>query len=89
MADYELRLHCLPDQAPVVTSVKLSEGWSKTTKDRCWHASAFNTSGELTSEIVSRSYPEDCIALPEPGIAAALVLGVIVLLLFWRERKNL
>lgn len=82
----DIKLQCLATQAPVVTTIKLAEGWSQATRAPCIVVEAFNDNQVATSVTVSRPYPQDCIALPEPPALPALILGLAALVYWERAR---
>lgn len=80
-------MKCLPDQQ-VITSVTAVPGWSPSLQQFCIKVSAHNTLASVSSEIVQKQYPPDCQVLPEPTGTAALVAGLVTLLLLWRVGKR-
>ncbi len=82
----EVRLHCTPEQFPVVTLLTLQEGWSQTTRDRCLHVSAQNVNGMTFSNMVEQSYPADCL-IPTPEPPGMLLAGLILMAIVSRRGR--
>lgn len=87
MLPVQFDMKCYPDQQ-VITTVSAMPGWSPSTQQFCIKVSAYNTLVSVSSEIVQRQYPPDCQFLPEPTGSAALVAGLVALLLLWRVGKR-
>ena len=85
-ASHEIHLECLASQAPIVTRIFVSDGWSPSTGDRCIHVSADNASGEARSTVVDHGYPADCIVVPDAPMRAGIAVGVLALGLLTRRR---
>jgi len=84
---WEIRLRCEQTDDPLVTSIRLEPGWSP--NGACVIASALNRRGELVSETVTKQYPPDCIALPEPPASSLALCGALVLVGLGRRRLRL
>lgn len=59
--------------------VVVRPGWSLASGDRCWSMTATHEAPGRESIPASLGSTGDCIALPEPPIYAALVVGLVVL----------
>lgn len=83
---WDIRLNCLPEQAPTVTTMRVELGWAPTAVESCVVVTGLNEQGQLVSETVTRSYPDECVALPEP--AGALISGLMFLAWPRRSRRG-
>lgn len=79
---WDIRLNCLPEQAPTVTTMRVELGWAPTVKESCLVVTGLNAQGQLVSETVTRSYPEECVALPEPS---GVLIPALCLIAWWRR----
>jgi hypothetical protein len=84
---WEIRMQCAAADAPRVTTVRLEQGYSTSTGQPCVVATARNNQGDLVSETVTRSYPLDCVAVPEAPLQASVALGLALLALLSRARR--
>lgn len=82
-----VRMLCEAGQA-YETKVEFLDGYSPSLRGPCVSVTAHNVREGVKSEIVSRSYPEDCTPVPEPPIAFALCFLFVVLLIIAEERKR-
>lgn len=85
---HEFQMKCLPEQDPIVTSVNISEGWSKSANDKCLFVKAWNTREPDVSVTVEAGYPTDCIPVPEFSFVPGLMLGVILVSAWGRRRSR-
>lgn len=82
---WEIRMRCEAADDPRVTTVRLEPGYSPA--GPCVVATALNREGELVSETVTKPYPPDCIALPEPEGSSALLAGVVACAVLARQTR--
>ena len=82
---WDIRLNCLPDEAPMVTTLRVKLGWSVQETASCLVVEGRNDLGELVSETALKSYPIGCVALPEPS---SLGVGLLALAAIDRFRSS-
>lgn len=83
--NFDLRLQCLPAQAPVVTTLEIREGWSQSTGQACVHVSGRNSNDALVSTVTVKGYPADCVLVPEAPPSVMLAAGLMVLAVIGRR----
>jgi len=57
----------------------ITRGWSPSARDLCWSVAARQENAAGVSDVVTLAEPLDCIPVPEPGMAAGLMVGVVFL----------
>lgn len=93
---WEIRMQCAENPAAPgtenpsapVTIVRLEAGWSRASMAPCVVGSATNRAGESVSDTVTRSYPPDCLPLPEATPLASLLVGLLALGAFCARRRR-